>query len=171
MDQKSALPPSVLRSEKAIQEIVQYYTEIGPDYWQWSKSFNMHFGYYRMGMNPFDLESMLRQMNQEIIRRLALDHEKPLRILDLGCGLGATARQLTAALPHAQVSGITIVPWQARRASELTQHHLAADRVEFLVGDYTALPFGSSTFDGVYALESSCYAPGSDKAGLLQEMW
>jgi hypothetical protein len=30
----------------------QYYREAGPDYEAWSREFNMHFGYYRVGANP-----------------------------------------------------------------------------------------------------------------------
>ena len=28
----------------------QYYSEAGPDYAAWSREFNMHFGYYRAGI-------------------------------------------------------------------------------------------------------------------------
>lgn len=35
------------------QEVVTYYEDTGLDYGEWSKEFNMHFGYYKWGMNPF----------------------------------------------------------------------------------------------------------------------
>ncbi len=42
----------------------------------------MHFGFFRWGMNPFNREAMLEQMNQEILRsscipRSNLRHANP----------------------------------------------------------------------------------------------
>src|SRR5215475_14903306 len=90
---------------KHIQEVVKYYTDAGPDYSQWSKQFNMHFGFYRKGMNPFHLEGMLNQMNHEVIQLLALDTTSPQLILDMGCGLGATAKSVAATMPNVHVCG------------------------------------------------------------------
>jgi MPBQ/MSBQ methyltransferase len=45
----------------------QYYSEAGPDYAAWSPEFNMHFGCYRAGANPLGRESMLEQMNVEVL--------------------------------------------------------------------------------------------------------
>src|SRR6202043_4144932 len=72
----------------------RYYEEAGPDYAAWSPHFNMHFGFYRRGMNPFHREAMLEQMNREVLRRLQLTDAAPAHILDMGCGLGATLRSL-----------------------------------------------------------------------------
>ena len=81
----------------------RYYEEAGPDYAAWSSRYNMHFGFFRWGMNPFRREAMLEQMNQEILRRLHLNREAetrvPARILDMGCGLGATLRSFARRLP------------------------------------------------------------------------
>src|ERR1700722_307237 len=70
----------------------QYYREAGPDYAAWSREFNMHFGYYRAGVNPLRRETMLEQMNAEVLARLKLGGIGEPRLLDLGCGLGATLR-------------------------------------------------------------------------------
>src|SRR6516165_12344019 len=84
----------------------QYYSEAGPDYAAWSREFNMHFGYYRAGANPLRRESMLEQMNVEVLARLCLaDNPEPM-LLDLGCGLGATLRSIARRLPHARLLGL-----------------------------------------------------------------
>jgi len=162
---------SLAEPRKHVERIVDYYTQAGPDYSQWSKQFNMHFGFYRWGMNPFDLEGMLERMNYEVLRLLALGPRVPQRILDLGCGLGATLRYAAASLPSVRAYGLTLVPWQAQQALELSSHETASARTAFVVGDYTATPFPAESFDGVYALESSCYAPGESKESLLREAW
>ena len=93
-----------------------YYSEAGPDYAAWSPGYNMHFGYYRRGMNPFHREPMLENMNTEILNRLHLPTNIPTNILDMGCGVGATLRSLAPRVPQASLTGITIVPCQIERA-------------------------------------------------------
>ena len=78
----------------------QYYSEAGPDYAAWSSEFNMHFGYYRTGANPLHRVSMLEQMNAEVLDRLHVRGIAEPRLLDLGCGLGATLRSSPPDLRH-----------------------------------------------------------------------
>ncbi len=147
----------------------QYYSEAGPDYAAWSREFNMHFGYYRAGANPLRREAMLEQMNAEVLARLKLGATPEPRLLDLGCGLGATLRSFARRLPHAQLLGVTRVPWQVERARELNEAAGCGDRARILEGDYEGTTLPSAAYDGVYALESSCHAHGNDKAAFLAE--
>ena len=147
----------------------QYYSEAGPDYAAWSPEFNMHFGYYRACANPLRRESMLDQMNVEVLARLRLADNPELMLIDLGCGLGATLRSIARRLPHARLLGLTRVPWQVEHAHALNVAAGCEERVRVIQGDYedTILPSGS--FDGAYALESSCHGHGADKSALLSE--
>jgi len=63
---------TTLQSTTKHQKIIEYYEEAGLDYAAWSPQFNMHFGYWKWGMNPFNLEAMLNQMNQEVLNRLGI---------------------------------------------------------------------------------------------------
>ena len=114
----------------------QYYSEAGPDYGAWSREFNMHFGYYRKGANPLDRESMLERMNAEVLDRLRLGDTAEPRLLDLGCGLGATLRSFARRLPQARLFGLTRVPWQVERARVLNQAAGCGERVQVIEGDY-----------------------------------
>jgi MPBQ/MSBQ methyltransferase len=147
----------------------QYYSEAGPDYAAWSREFNMHFGYYRAGINPLRREVMLEQMNAEVLTRLKLEGIAEPRLLDLGCGLGATLRSFARRLPQACLVGITRVPWQVENARALNQAAGCGERVRVVEGDYEETVLPSASFDGVYALESSCHAHGADKGVLLTE--
>ena len=147
----------------------QYYSEAGPDYRAWSREFNMHFGYYRLGANPLRRESMLEQMNAEILDRLKVGRLPEPRLLDLGCGLGATLRSFARRLPKCKLSGVTRVPWQVEHARALNDEAGCVDRVRVIEADYQHTGLRSATFDGVYALESSCHGRGADKALLLKE--
>jgi cyclopropane fatty-acyl-phospholipid synthase-like methyltransferase len=151
-------------------QIVRYYSEAGQDYAAWSPDFNMHFGYYRRGLNPLRREPMLAEMSRQVVHRLDLDPGAPHRLLDMGCGLGATARQAARDRPELSIDGITLVPWQVLHARELAEHQgLGRERVRFLQGDYTATPFANATFDGLYAVESACHAPGLSKEPFVRE--
>jgi SAM-dependent methyltransferase len=147
----------------------QYYSEAGPDYAAWSPEFNMHFGFYRAGANPLHREAMLEQMNREVLTRLDIDRIAQPRLLDLGCGLGATLRSFARRLPHASLQGITKVPWQVERANALNQAIACGQRIQILQGNYQATTLPHASYDGVYALESSCHAHGADKGALLAE--
>jgi len=149
----------------------QYYSEAGPDYAAWSPAFNMHFGYYcRAAANPLNREAMLEQMNKEVRARLQLDAIAKPNLLDLGCGLGATMRSIAHHLPTATLSGVTRVPWQVEQARVLNDAAGCGDRTTVIEADYEdLLPLADSTYDGIYALESSCHAHGADKAALLAQ--
>jgi len=147
----------------------EYYSEAGPDYAAWSREFNMHFGYYRAGANPLHRESMLEQMNAEVLARLNVAGIAEPGLLDLGCGLGGSLRSFARRLPQSRLLGITRVAWQVEQARALNEAAGCRERVRVIQGDYesTTLPPGS--FDGAYALESSCHANGADKGALLEE--
>jgi SAM-dependent methyltransferase len=147
----------------------QYYSEAGPDYGAWSRPFNMHFGFFRWGMNPFRREAMLEQMNLEVLDRLRLDAKLPASVVDLGCGLGATLRDFARWRPLARLTGITLVPWQVEQARALNDASRFGNRIRVLLGDYEKTAIASESFDAAYALESSCHAHGSDKHAFLRE--
>lgn len=147
----------------------QYYEEAGPDYAAWSREFNMHFGYYRAGANPLRREAMLEQMNVEVLARLQVEELEAPRLLDLGCGLGATLRSFAHHLPRARLKGITRVPWQVEEACALNAKAGCEGRISILQGEYQDTMLPRWSYDGVYALESSCHARGGDKGALLTE--
>jgi hypothetical protein len=37
------------RERVSYDRLIAYYEEAGPDFGQWSRGFNMHFGFYRLG--------------------------------------------------------------------------------------------------------------------------
>src|SRR5215467_9363872 len=116
LNAETLLQPAVLPHSAPPISLEQYYSEAGPDYAAWSPEFNMHFGYYHAGANPFNREAMLEQMNAEVLARLQVDGLAEPQLLDLGCGLGATLRSFARRLPNARLSGVTRVPWQVEQA-------------------------------------------------------
>jgi MPBQ/MSBQ methyltransferase len=159
----------MLEQTTQASDFQRYYEEAGPDYAAWSPNFNMHFGYFRWGMNPFRREAMLEQMNREVMHRLHLEPASHARILDMGCGLGTSLRSFARCLPHSDLNGITLVPWQLEHGRRLNQSRPETALINLSLGDYEHTTQDSQSFDAVYAIESSCYARGADKSAFLKE--
>jgi MPBQ/MSBQ methyltransferase len=151
------------------KEVVEYYEDTGLDYGEWSRDFNMHFGYYKFPMNPFIREPMLVEMNRQTFKHLHLSDEDKL-VYDLGCGLGAPCRTFAAMFPGKKVKGITLVPWQIEKARERTLSVPNEENIEYILGDFTRLPFADNSADAVYALESCCHSEGLGKEAFVKEM-
>lgn len=154
------------------QLIINYYEKAGRDYHTWSKKYNMHFGYFEKGMNPFAREAMLDKLNENVLQRLKIKTFSCATIADFGCGLGATLRYGVTKFPNSKFKGITLVPWQVEQANALiaTDTDLMPGTIEIIEGDYCNTPFASNSLDGVVAIESSCYGAGDNKSDLLKEI-
>lgn len=149
-------------------KVVDYYAAATAGYRDWSRNINMHFGYYQWGMNPFDLEGMLENTNRQVYARLQLQGEQN-RLLDMGCGVGATARFCAQQPAVERVIGITLAPSQVEEALVLNSPLPAHLQPVFEVADYHHTPYEAQSFDGVYAIESACHSLEKDKRSLLAE--
>jgi SAM-dependent methyltransferase len=151
------------------ERLIAYYENAGPDYGVWSSGFNMHFGYYRLGLNPFRRESMLDEMNRQVLARLRLPPERDDLLIDLGCGVGATVRRAAALYPSKRVLGITVVPWQVETGNAWNRRLGLYPRARLELLDYTATALPSASFDGAVAIESACHAEGEAKLPFVRE--
>jgi SAM-dependent methyltransferase len=155
------------------EDTQDYFTEVAVDYSAWSPSYNMHFGFWRVGLNPLRREGMLVEMNRVIGRALQLPgatQDAPRRcVLDLGCGAGATARTLVGDDPSLYAITVTNVAVQNRIAARLDAAAGAADRMAHLEADYTRTGLPAAQADGAWAVESACYAAGTAKADFIRE--
>ncbi|MEA2561390.1 MAG: hypothetical protein QOH06_2894 [Acidobacteriota bacterium] len=136
------------------------------DYRAWSRNFNMHFGFYRWGMNPLALESMLEEMSQQVFRRLAL--QDGMKVLDLGCGLGAPTRALIKQHGVA-ATAVTKVEWQLAMAQKLSKGISAPGSIDWVLGDFTALDLPSAAYQAAFSIEACCHAEGADKEAFVEE--
>lgn len=149
-------------------KVIDYYSSATAGYQDWSTNINMHFGYYQWGMNPFDLEAMLENTNRQVFDLLRLKGEHN-RLLDMGCGVGATARFCAEQVGVASVTGITLAESQIREAQEISRHLSVANRLSFEQANYHHTRYGDHSFDGIYAIESACHSAERDKVSLLKE--
>ena len=139
------------------------------DFRRWSEDYNMHFGYWTPGMSLFDREAMLERMNVEVTSCLRLPPHLPYRVMDFGCGTGATARSIARRHPRCEITAVTVVPEQVELGRALNGRAGVARRIAFMLADYRSLWTGSRTQDAAYAIESFCHAGGPDKADVVRE--
>jgi ubiquinone/menaquinone biosynthesis C-methylase UbiE len=163
-------PLQDLLTDSAYQDIRTYYDVAGPDYEAWSPDFNMHFGYCKSFSNIFFLERMLKNMNEEVLAKLAIDPGRPSFIADLGCGVGTVARHAAKKYPRATITGVTISDYQISKGRSLAVKEKLSDRVILVKDNFENLHFADETFTHAYALESACHAGGSDKKLFIREM-
>lgn len=114
------------------------------------------------GASPLHRERMLERMSQEVLSALMLA-AKDMRLLDLGCGLGATTRLAAARFQQAHVHGLTLSEQQAKKATARSVQAGLEARATFCCASYLAIPEAPSPIDAAFALESACYAPGLAK--------
>lgn len=148
--------------------IVEYYRLAGDDYAHWSADMHMHFGYCRRGAWPWQRSNMLRALSHVVHARLALAPDQRGCVVDLGCGVGSSARELALAHAELELLGVTLVPEQVERGLALARAAGLERRVRLCVADYRKLPVPDAALVGAYAIESSCYDP-SGGAALIRE--
>lgn len=92
--------------------------------------------------------------------------ERPVRWLDLGCGVGTSCRWL-ASRRQGQGVGLSIAETQIAIARQLSSEQGLGDRCSFLAADFCALPEDLGEFELIYAIEAYLHAP--DPAAMLAE--
>jgi tocopherol O-methyltransferase len=146
------------------QRIQQFYDASSP-LWEQVWGEHMHHGYY--GVTGTDRKHR-RQAQIDLIEELLKWGEvhQPTQILDVGCGIGGSALYL-AERYKAAVTGITLSPVQAKRATERAEAAGITSMAQFQVADALNMPFPDQAFDLVWSLESGEHMP--DKVKFLQE--
>lgn len=98
-----------------------------------------------------------------IVKMLPLD--RPLDLIELGCGAAATARALLARFPGAQITGLEVDTVQmAKNQAE------PAPGLEFVEAGAQAIPFEAARFDCAMMLKSLHHVPMPLMAQALGEI-
>lgn len=91
------------------------------------------------------------------------------RVLDLGCGIGLWSGWLAERVaPDGWVVGVDVSLASNRIARERMKQEPQSDKVEYVAGDASAIPFGSQSFDVLFCANTLEYF--DDPCRYLQEM-
>ena len=150
-------------SEQNKIEMIDFYNEATEDYEFWSNDYNMHFGYFiPFKTNPFKRDTMLNQMNAQVVKRLNIGASKN-RLIDLGCGMGATMRYALKKYKNLIAYGVTLSNFQLKKGNEL----LKGKNGIILKENYNDTSFQSNSFDSAVAIESFCHS-GHNENSLIE---
>jgi len=142
------------------QKIKEYYEQSDSSYQHWGGEgvYNIHYGFWD-GKTRSHVEA-LNNMNRVLAEKLKI---KPGdKILDAGCGVGASAIWL-AKNYDVEVTGITISEFQCEKAKNFAKKEGLSGRVKFYIQDFNKTNFPDKIFDIVWGLESICYAEKKGK--------
>jgi SAM-dependent methyltransferase len=106
-----------------------------------------------------------RIATDELARWCALGEEH--RVLDVGCGLGGSARHLALTF-GCRVTGLDLTPEYVSAAKMLTGRLKLAELVDFQTGNALEMPFEAGEFDLVWSEHAQMNIP--DKATLFAEV-
>jgi MPBQ/MSBQ methyltransferase len=127
---------------------------------------HVHLGHYGDPPRHRDFRAAKESFVHELVRWSGLDHlPKGSRVLDVGCGIGGSARILAAHYGF-DVLAISISPAQIARARELTPADPPGCR--FAVMDALCLDLPDHGFDAVWSVEAGPHMP--DKQRYADEM-
>lgn len=139
-------------------EMIDFYNEATEDYKHWSSDFNMHFGYYiPFKTNSFLRDSMLNEMNHQVLKRLTLKDKKSI-LADLGCGMGGTMRYILKKKKNVSAFGVTLSDFQVTYGNKL----LNGLNGTILKENYNHTSFSSNSFHAATAIESFCHSGHSE---------
>lgn len=107
---------------------------------------------------------MLDRMNRshEVVTNWGLDKfilDKPERILDIGCGGGATMGRLSSRYPEAKIYGLDYSEVSVEKSIEFNREAVEAGKMEVTHGSVESIPFEDNMFDGITTVESFCFWP------------
>ncbi|MBK6904318.1 MAG: methyltransferase domain-containing protein [Saprospirales bacterium] len=147
------------------KQLIDYYEKTRFDYrvaWLDRANPAIHFGYYDEKARVH--KDALFRLNEVMADLASIGPE--CRVLDAGCGLGASALWL-AKNRGAQVTGINLVSGQVSAASKLAEKNGLEGLLQFVQADYHQTPFPDESFEVVWACESLCHSP--DKRAFYRE--
>eukprot|EP00271_Cylindrocystis_brebissonii_P011003 TRINITY_DN2763_c0_g1_i1.p1 TRINITY_DN2763_c0_g1~~TRINITY_DN2763_c0_g1_i1.p1 ORF type:complete len:312 (+),score=46.76 TRINITY_DN2763_c0_g1_i1:53-988(+) len=141
--------------------IAHFYDQSSP-LWEDMWGEHMHHGFYPPGVKVDHRKAQVDMIEKTLAwAEISDDAEaKPRKIVDVGCGIGGSARHLARKYgPEATVKAITLSPVQAARGNAICQEQGLATQVTLQVADALNQPFPDGNFDLVWSMESGEHMP------------
>lgn len=149
------------RISKYAQMVNQYYN-LATDFYEWGWGQSFHFAVQHYGET---FQASIARHEHYLALRLGL--QKDWEVLDVGCGVGGPARNISR-LAECHVTGINNNDYQIERGKKINQRQGLEHRVSFVKGDFMHQPFEDNKFDAAYQIDATAHAP--DKAACYKEI-
>ncbi|CAB16897.1 Sterol 24-C-methyltransferase erg6 [Schizosaccharomyces pombe] len=135
------------------KSVVNSYYDLATDLYEYGWSQSFHFSRFYKG-EAF-AQSIARHEHY-LAYRMGI---KPgSRVLDVGCGVGGPAREITE-FTGCNLVGLNNNDYQISRCNNYAVKRNLDKKQVFVKGDFMHMPFEDNTFDYVYAIEATVHAP------------
>jgi ubiquinone/menaquinone biosynthesis C-methylase UbiE len=153
-----------IKAEVAVPKalIDEYYRRCIPLYLDFL-GIHWHTGFYRDGNTKVSPQDQVRMIDHIASSINLSEHD---RVLDVGCGIGATLCHLNQRL-GCEAVGLTPVPEQKKMAEYLAASRKVSIQVD--LGHAEALPYPDNSFDAVTFFESTCHF--EDRQAFFKEVF
>ncbi|MCK4364548.1 MAG: methyltransferase domain-containing protein [Thermoplasmatales archaeon] len=141
--------------EKKISEIYNKRWHELKDSWNDVDTLALHHGYYKNDTKTS--REAIYNMNNLVGSLLNLRDEKPMRILDAGCGVGGTSIYLAKRHPNIKFIGISIAHEEVKFAKKYAKTNQVKN-AEFILANFVNTDFPDNYFDNIFAVESLSFA-------------
>ncbi|KAF2145051.1 uncharacterized protein K452DRAFT_244657 [Aplosporella prunicola CBS 121167] len=148
---------------KEYATLTRHYYNLATDLYEmgWAQSF--HF--CRFAVNePF--KQALARHEHYLAHVMGLRDN--MRVLDVGCGVGGPAREISK-FSGANIVGLNNNDYQIDRATHYAQKEGLSHKLSFVKGDFMQMTFPDNSFDAVYAIEATVHAPSLE--GIYSEIF
>lgn len=147
------------------RKINNYERTIGDFFYNWwlklsrdthfKDTYSIHNGFFKDNTKTY--KQAIENMNNLVGKLLVLEKNKPMKVLDAGCGVGGTVFYLANEYPNVSFTGITLTPKHIKLAKNIIREK-KLENTKFELASFINTGFADSYFDCVYAVESVCYA-------------
>ena len=152
---------SLEKRKSDYQDFIITYYNLVTDFFEYGWGQSFHFA--PRGKKESFLASITRHEHY-LAHMLGL--RPGMRVIDLGCGIGGSLREI-ARFSGAKIVGVSNNAYHLKRAHELMEEAGITHRVEYLLCDFMNVDAPDSSFDAVYSIEATCCAP--NKTGVYGE--
>ncbi|EEB08377.1 sterol 24-C-methyltransferase Erg6 [Schizosaccharomyces japonicus yFS275] len=139
------------------KKLVNGYYDLATDLYEYGWCQSFHFSKFYKG-EPFS-QSIARHEHY-LAYRMGITPKS--RVLDVGCGVGGPAREITE-FTGCNMVGLNNNDYQISRCRNYAVKRNLENKQVFVKGDFMHMPFEDNTFDFVYAIEATVHAPSLEQ--------
>ena len=124
---------------------------------------HMHHGYYPSPNFADHRQAQIDMIDKSLeFAYHGEPRERPRTMVDVGCGVGGSSRHI-ARKYGCTGRGISLSPYQIRRAKEFTEAQNLSGLLEYSVNDAMNMPFNADSYDLTWSMESGEHMPDKHK--------
>ncbi len=135
---EEASPSGLRHSRRRDAQVIHHHYDISNDFYRLVLGSSMTYSCARFTSDSVSLEEAQEAKHDLVCRKLGLDQNRGMRLLDVGCGWGSMAMH-AARTYGAQVLGITLSDAQAELARQRVKEAGLDGQIEIRIQDYRDL--------------------------------